>query len=81
MKGIIKDIRNLGTIWQIDVKGKRGTTTISGDWRPISEGIEDAFGSPENAIGQEIEYVPDPIFGASSWQPTGRIVKKLRKVI
>jgi len=26
----------------------------------------------ENVIGQEIEYEPDPIFGASSWQPTGK---------
>jgi len=81
MKGIIRNIRNLGTIWQIVVTSRGKETVISGDWRPISYGIEDAFGSPENAIGKEIEYKPDPIFGASSWFPTGRTIKKLKKVI
>jgi hypothetical protein len=75
MKGIITEVRNLGTIWQMDVKRGKKTITISGDWRPMSEGIVDAFGSPERAIGHEIEYV------TGSWQPTGRVIKKLRKVI
>jgi hypothetical protein len=58
--------------------------TINGDWRPMRDGIDSAFdiSSPEfpyvsgkkireNVLGQEIEYEPDNIFGASSWSPTG----------
>jgi hypothetical protein len=84
-KGFIIGVHNLGSIWQINVaqriskgKPKGEITTISGDWRPISEGLQDAFGN--EIIGQQIEYVPDPTFGASSWEPTG-IRKKLKEVV
>jgi hypothetical protein len=66
-------------------KGK--ITTIAGDWRPMRDGLDSAFDISsskfpyvsnkkiyENVIGQEIEYEPDPIFGALGWQPTGRKV-------
>lgn len=84
-KGFIVRVRDLGTIWQMDIaeritkgepKGK--TTTISGDWRPMSEGLDDAFGG--DILGQQIEYSPDSIFGAKSWEPTG-IKKKLKGVV
>jgi len=91
-KGIITAVRDLGTVWQIEVaeklvKGKpRGKiTVISGDWRPIRDGLDSAFDISsrefpyvsrkkiyENVIGQEIEYAEDPLIGASSWNPTGR---------
>jgi hypothetical protein len=84
-KGFIIGVHNMGSIWQIDVaknvfKGtpKGEITTISGDWRPISEGLEDAFGN--DMIGQQIRYTPDPTFGATSWEPTG-IKKKLKEVL
>jgi hypothetical protein len=69
------------------VKGKpKGRITkIRGDWRPMRDGLDSAFDISsgefpyvlskkiyENVIGQEIEYEPDPTFGALSWQPTGR---------
>lgn len=97
-KGVIVAVRDLGTMWQIDVaKGfKKGKpvgkiTPIRGDWRPIRDALDSAFdiSSPkfpyvsstkiyENVMGQEIEYEPDPIFGASSWRPTGRKKFNLR---
>jgi hypothetical protein len=72
-------------MWSVDVMLSDGSMkTISGDWRPMRDGLDSAFdiGSPEfpyvsdkkiyeNVIGQQIKFVPDPIFGASSWEPLG----------
>ena len=83
--GTIMAVHNLGTIWSFDVKLPSGhMKTISGDWRPMRDGLDSAFdiGSPEfpyvsnkkiyeNVIGQKITFVPDPTFGASSWEPSG----------
>lgn len=111
-KGIITGVRDLGSIWSIDVaekfvKGKPSgkQTIIKGDWRPMRDGLDSAFDISssdfpyvsgkkiyENVIGQEIEFKPDPIFGAESWQPTGikkfsltvdeaGRIKRLKKVI
>ena len=96
-KGIIIAVHDRGTMWQIEVaekfvKGepKGRITTISGDWRPMRDGLDSAFDISssefpyvsskkiyENVIGQEIEYEEDPILGASSWKPTGRKVLNL----
>jgi hypothetical protein len=91
-KGVITAVHDSGTMWQMEVaekfvkgepKGK--IITISGDWRMMRDGLDDAFDISsgefpyvsskkiyENVIGQEIEYEEDPIFGASGWQPTGK---------
>ena|SRR3990172_4443356 len=63
---------------------KKEIVKIKGDWRPIRDSLNDAFdiSSPkfpyisqkkiyENAIGQRIAFIPDEIFGASSWSPLG----------
>jgi len=88
-KGFIIDVQDMGTMWSIIiakkfVKGKPiDITRITGDWRPMRDGLDSAFDISskefpyvskekidENVIGQQIEYEPDPIFGASGWQPT-----------
>jgi hypothetical protein len=79
-------VHDLGTMWYVDVKLPSGEMkTIKGDWRMMRDGLDSAFdiGSPEfpyvsnkkiyeNVIGQKIEFVPDPTFGASSWEPLGK---------
>jgi hypothetical protein len=81
--GTIMAVHELGSMWSIKVKLDNGKMqTITGDWRPMRDGIDSAFdiGSSEfpfvsskkiyeNVIGQRISFVPDPIFGASSWTP------------
>ena len=81
--GTIMAVHDMGTMWSMDVKTPSGKIiTISGDWRPMRDGIDDAFdiSSPkfpyvsnkkiyENVIGQKIKFEPDPTFGASSWRP------------
>jgi len=81
-------------MWKVVVKDQKGRTTeIMGDWRPMRNGLDSAFDissdefpyvSPEkirkNVIGQEIEYVPDEIFGATSWKPTYQR-RKLKKMV
>lgn len=114
-KGVIIGVQDLGSVWRIQVaqdfkKGKPvgKITEITGDWRPMRDGLDSAFDISsdefpytsnkkiyENVIGQVIEYVPDNIFGASSWRPlygkkinlkvdekTGKIkgLEKLKKV-
>lgn len=75
IKGKIIGIENHGSMWEMRVstgKGKiKDTVTIFGDWRPMRDGIEAAFGNPENAIGKEILFKPDSIFGATYWRPVG----------
>lgn len=89
-KGIIVGVHDEGSIWTIDVaegfskgKPKGKITTIRGDWRPMRDGLDDAFDISsdefpytskqkiyENVIGEEIKYTPEDIFGASIWIPT-----------
>jgi len=73
IKGKIVGIENHGSIWQMRVvtgKGRiKDTVDIMGDWREMSNGIESAFGDPRNAIGKEILFKPDSIFGATYWRP------------
>jgi len=90
--GTIMAVHDLGTMWSIDVKLSSGKTkTITGDWRPIRDGLDSAFdiGSPsfpyvspkkiyENVIGQKIKFEPDEIFGASGWSPLGEKEFSLR---
>jgi hypothetical protein len=60
----------MGSIWQISVRESNGQfVTISGDARMIRASLESAYGSIANARGREIRFVPDPVFGASSWEP------------
>lgn len=84
-EGTIMEVHNQGTMWSIVVKTPSGKLkTIMGDWRPIRDGLDDAFDISsntfpyvsskkiyENVIGQRISFVPDDIFGASSWNPVG----------
>ena len=96
-KGIIIGVHDMGSMWSIDVaekmvKGKPvNVSKISGDWRPMRDGLDSAFDISsnvfpytdnrkiyENVIGQEIEYSPDPIFGATSWRSTGKKVFSLK---
>ena len=81
--GTIMEVHDMGSMWSMDVKLDNGKIqTISGDWRPMRDGLDDAFdiGSNEfpytsskkiyeNVIGQRITFTPDPIFGASYWKP------------
>jgi hypothetical protein len=81
--GTIMEVHDMGTMWSIDVKTPSGKMiTISGDWRPMRDGLDSAFDISsdkfpyiskekiyENVIGQKIAFEPDPIFGASSWRP------------
>ena len=84
-KGTIIGIQDRGSIWTMNVKLDNGKTTdISGDWRPMRDGLDSAFDISssdfpyvsqkkiyENVIGQRIEFAPDPIFGAEGWSPLG----------
>lgn len=96
-KGIITSVHNMGSMWAFDVaesfkSGKPAgeITRITGDWRPMRDGLDSAFdiSSPnfpyvsnkkiyENVVGQMIEYTPDEIFGASSWRPLGERAFKM----
>jgi hypothetical protein len=83
--GTIMEVHDMGTMWSIDVKTPSGKMkTISGDWRPMRDGLDDAFDISssefpytsskkiyENVIGQRITFTPDLIFGASGWAPLG----------
>jgi hypothetical protein len=31
--------------------------------------LMDVYGSPSGAVGHRIIFTPDPIFGASAWEP------------
>lgn len=69
--GVIEEVRGVGgSLWQIIVKtdgGKR--VTISGDARMLGGSLMDVYGSPSGAVGKRIRFVPDPTFGATSWEP------------
>jgi len=68
--GVIMNVRNLGSIWQFDVRKRSGeVVTVSGDARMIGDGLLSAFGSVDNAVGKYVRFTPDPVFGASSWEP------------
>jgi len=74
-----------------DGKPTGNTIQIHGDWRPMRDALDSLFdiGSNEfpyvskkkiyeNVIGQEIEYIPDEVFGASSFNKTGKKVISLK---
>jgi len=81
--GTIMGVHDLGTIWSLDVKLPSGKMIqISGDWRPVRDGLDSAFDISsnefpyfskkkiyENVIGQKISFTPDVVLGASAWQP------------
>lgn len=70
-QGVIEEVRGVGgSVWQMVVKTDSGKRVlISGDARMLGGSLMDVYGSPSGAKGHRIRFTPDPVFGASAWEP------------